>query len=45
MCPDMKKTTLEKVLETMERRQNVVTVPEDIRKRAKQALDRMLAAI
>jgi quinolinate synthase len=44
ICHDMKKTTLEKVLETMEQRQNIVTVPEDIRKRAKQALDRMLAA-
>jgi quinolinate synthase len=43
VCHDMKKTTLEKVVETMERRQNVVTVPKDIRVRAKQALDRMLA--
>jgi quinolinate synthase len=44
ICHDMKKTTLEKVVETMEQRRNVVTAPEDIRVRAKQALDRMLAA-
>jgi quinolinate synthase len=44
ICPDMKKTTLKNVVETMEQRQNVVIVPEDIRVRAKQALDGMLAA-
>jgi quinolinate synthase len=43
VCPDMKKTTLEKVAETMEFRKNVVVIPEDIRLRAKSALDRMLA--
>ncbi len=43
ICPDMKKTTLETVIETMESRSNVVTVPEEIRVRAKQAIDRMLA--
>lgn len=42
-CPDMKKTTMEKLVETMERRANVVIVPEEIRVRAKRALDRMLA--
>lgn len=45
ICPDMKKTTLESVVETMAQRRNVVAVPEEIRKRAKQALDRMLTAI
>lgn len=43
ICPDMKKTTLETVMETMQARSNVVTVPEEIRIRAKQAIDRMLA--
>ena len=42
-CPDMKKTTLEVVVETMETRRNAVTVPEEIRIRAKQAIDKMLA--
>jgi quinolinate synthase len=43
ICPDMKKTTLEIVIKTMQTRSNVVTVPEEIRIRAKQAIDRMLA--
>jgi len=43
ICTDMKKTTLETVARTMELRQNVVTVPEEMRLRAKQAVDRMLA--
>jgi quinolinate synthase len=43
ICTDMKKTTLETVARTMELRQNVVTVPEEIRLRAKRAVDRMLA--
>jgi quinolinate synthase len=42
MCPNMKKTTLEKLAQTMELKRNVVVVPEDIRMRAKRALDRML---
>lgn len=45
ICPDMKKTTLESVVETMKQRRNLVAVHEEIRKRAKQALDRMLTAI
>ena len=43
ICTDMKKTTLETVIQTMELRQNIVTVPEAIRVKAKQAVDRMLA--
>ena len=43
ICTDMKKTTLETLAQTMELRQNIVTVPEEIRLKAKQALDRMLA--
>jgi quinolinate synthase len=43
VCPDMKKTRLESVVEVMAERRNVVKVPEEIRVRAKLALDRMLA--
>ena len=43
VCVDMKKTTLRTLAETMELRQNVVTVPEAIRVWAKKAIDRMLA--
>ena len=43
ICPDMKKTRLESVVEVMAERRNVVTVPEEVRVRAKLALDRMLA--
>lgn len=43
ICPDMKKTTLETVVATMQTRSNVVTVSEEIKTRAKQAIDRMLA--
>jgi quinolinate synthase len=42
VCPDMKKTTLEKLATTMETKRNVIVVPENIRWRAKRALDRML---
>ena len=43
VCPDMKKTTLESVARAMEQKQSVVTVPEEIRRKAKRAVDRMLA--
>jgi len=43
ICTDMKKTTLETIVQTMELRQNIVTVPEEVRLKAKQAVDRMLA--
>ena len=43
VCPDMKMTTLETVIETMRARKNIVTVPEEIRVRAKKAIDKMLA--
>lgn len=43
ICVNMKKTTLETVVDTMELRKNVVTVPEDIRLKAKNAVERMLA--
>ena len=43
LCKNMKQITLENLLEALEKGQHVVTVPEDIRLRAKAALDRMLA--
>jgi len=45
ICTDMKKTTLEVLAQTMELRQNIVTVPEEVRLKAKQAVDRMLAIV
>ena len=41
-CPDMKKTTLESIARTMEQRRNIVKVPEEVRVRAKHALDGMI---
>ena len=41
-CLQMKKTTLKLVFDALENEQFKVTVPEDIRVRAKKALDRML---
>ena len=43
VCTDMKKTTLKTLARTMELREKVVTVPEEIRVRARGAIDRMLA--
>ncbi len=45
ICTDMKKTTLETITEAMQTRNNVVTVPEEVGMKAKQAIDRMLAII
>lgn len=45
ICVNMKKTRLETVIDTMKFRRNVITVPEGVRLRAKQALDRMLAVV
>ena len=42
-CPSMKMANLEKVLISLEKMQHVVSVPEDVRVKAKQALERMLA--
>ena len=44
LCPNMKKITLEKVLWALEDMQPEIRVPEDIRVRARSAVDRMLAA-
>jgi quinolinate synthase len=43
VCPNMKKITLEKIVDSLETMSPVVTVPEAIRVRAKAAVDRMLA--
>jgi quinolinate synthase len=42
-CPNMKLTSLEDVLISLQTQSPVVSVPENIRLRAKSALDRMLA--
>jgi quinolinate synthase len=42
-CPSMKMVNLEKVLASLEKMERRVTVPEEVRVRAKEALDRMLA--
>ena len=43
LCPNMKVTTLEDIHEALVEMKHVITVPEDIRLRAKSALDKMLA--
>jgi quinolinate synthase len=43
ICPNMKLTSLEDVLYSLQTMSPVVTVTEEIRSKAKQALDRMLA--
>ena len=43
VCPNMKKTTLEKVRDCLRDMSPAVTVPEDIAARAKRAIDAMLA--
>ena len=43
VCPNMKLTSLEDILEALQSMQPVVKVPEEIRIPAKRALDRMLA--
>jgi len=42
VCPNMKRTKLESVVAAMEKMQYVIKVPEDVRIKAKRALDRML---
>jgi quinolinate synthase len=44
VCPDMKRTTLEKVLFSLETMTYAVEVPEDTAIRARKGIDRMLAA-
>ena len=42
ICPTMKRTTLEDAISALEQKKHRVTVPEDVRKGAKKALDKML---
>ncbi|MGP8321910.1 MAG: quinolinate synthase NadA [Methanosarcinaceae archaeon] len=42
ICPNMKMTTLNAVLNSLENLEHVVTVPEDVRTKAKHTLERML---
>ncbi|MDI6888432.1 MAG: quinolinate synthase NadA [Methanocellales archaeon] len=42
ICPSMKVNTLDKIVNALENMEHKITIPEDIRVRAKQALDRML---
>lgn len=44
ICPNMKLTTLEKVLWALQDMKNEITVPDKIAKRAKIAIDRMISA-
>ena len=43
VCPNMKKTTLENLFETLREMKNEVTVPADVADRARAAIERMLA--
>lgn len=43
VCPNMKRTHLEDVLWALQDMRHVITVPEDVRERALQALERMVA--
>jgi quinolinate synthase len=45
ICPNMKRTTQEKILWSLEEMKEEVKVSDDIRQRAKKALDRMLEII
>jgi quinolinate synthase len=45
VCPNMKRTTQEKILWALEELKGEVRVPEEIRKRAKKAIDRMLEIV
>ncbi len=42
ICPNMKLTTLEDIVDSLENMENVITVPEEIRERARSALDAMV---
>ena len=43
VCPNMKKTTLDNLLEGLREMKTRVTVPEEVAVRAKRAIDAMLA--
>lgn len=43
ICPNMKKTSLELILQVLEQNLNEILIPEDLARRARQPLERMLA--
>jgi len=45
VCPNMKLTSLEKILWALEDMKNVVKIPEDISRRAREAVERMLEVV
>lgn len=45
VCPNMKRTTQEKIVWALEEMKEEVKVPEEVRKRARQAIDRMLEIV
>lgn len=45
VCPNMKRTTQEKILWSLEEMREEVKVPDEIRLRAKKAIDRMLEIV
>ncbi|NMA21185.1 MAG: quinolinate synthase NadA, partial [Lentisphaerae bacterium] len=42
LCPDMKKTTLEKLLHSLQTEETVITVPESVALRARRSIEAML---
>lgn len=45
ICPNMKRTTLEKIVWALEDMQYKITVPEEIRTKAKKAIDKMVETL
>ncbi|MBF8264631.1 MAG: Quinolinate synthase A [Dehalococcoidia bacterium] len=45
VCPNMKRTTLDRVLKTMEEQRNRIIIPEDVRLKALRTVERMLAVV
>jgi quinolinate synthase len=45
VCPNMKRTTQEKIIFALEELKEEVRVPDEIRKRAKRSIDRMLEIV
>lgn len=45
VCPNMKKITFDKVIDSLENNKYIIQVPEDIRIRARTALDRMVETL
>ncbi len=45
ICPNMKKITMAKIIEALEKMQHHITVPEDIAQKARKSLDRMIEVV